>query len=265
MSTPNEQSSWAEEESSRLIITPANLGKLSILAAVIGIVMKLVADAVLDEQSSAAVSVGIAAALIVGAGISAGMYGLIRACKCFSIDMLLLAGAGLFLNGGLFAIGFVKLPMPGQFGTGPGSVSGRVANIGPKSDSAKELNVKPVPMKGGRTMVTHDWTAGYPCEVTDKNFDEVVNHADTPVLVDFWAPWCGPCRMMGPIIEQIAAKYEGRVRICKLNVDIGKETAASFKITGIPTIILFKNGRVQKKWVGVTNEWEISSAIEKLL
>jgi thioredoxin 1 len=201
----------------------------------------------------------------VGACISAGMYGLIRAYKCFSIDMLLLAGAGIFLNGGLFMIGIVKLPIPGQFGMGPGSVSARVATIGPKSASAKEMNARPVPMKGGRSMVTQDWTAGYPCEVTDKNFDEAVNRADMPVLVDFWAPWCGPCRMMGPIIEQIAARYEGKVKVCKLNVDIGKETAASFKITGIPTIILFKNGKIKQKWVGVTNEQEISLAIEKLL
>jgi thioredoxin 1 len=265
MDTPEKQTELEIEESSRPTAGRANLGKISILAAVIGIVLKLCGDAALGEQSSSTTVINVAAMLIVAGGISLGMYGLIRACKCFSIDMLLLAGVGIFLNGGLFAMGFVKLPIPKQFDFGSGSVLGRVTNIGPKGVSGKEINIKPVPMKGGRSMVTQDWTAGYPSEVTDKDFDEVINKADTPVLVDFWAPWCGPCRMMGPIIEQIAAQYEGKIKVCKLNVDIGKQTAANFKVTGIPTIILFKNGKIKAKWVGVTNAQDISAAIEKLL
>jgi thioredoxin 1 len=267
MTTPDEiiEKLAEAEVSSEPMITPMNLGKLSILTGVIGIVLKLGGDAAFEEHTSSAIMVNIAAALIVGGGISAGMYGLIRACKCFSIDMLLLAGIGIFLNGGLFAMGFVKLPMPGQFNMGPGKFSAITTNVGPKSVSAKEMNVQPISGKGGPRIITQDWTAGYPYEVSDKNFDELVNHADTPVLVDFWAPWCGPCRMMGPVIEQLAAKYEGKVKIYKLNVDIGKETAASFKIRGIPTIILFKNGQIKTKWVGVTSEQEISSAIDKLL
>ena len=157
------------------------------------------------------------------------------------------------MNGILIVVGFVTLPIPGKL------------DMGPKSVSAKEMNVKPVHMKGGRTMVTQDWTDGNAIEVTDRNFDDAIHNSNMPVLVDFWAPWCGPCRAMGPVIEQIAAKYQGKVKVCKLNVDIGKETASSFKVTGIPTIILFKKGRVQEKWTGVTDEREISSAIEKQL
>jgi thioredoxin 1 len=267
MATPDEliEKFSEAEKSSGPIATPANLGKLSILAAVIGIVLKLGGDAVFDEHTSSAIMVNIAAALIVGGGISAGMYGIIRACKCFSLDMLLLAGAGIFLNGGLFAMGFVKVPIPARFNMGPGKISAITTNIGPKSASAKEMNARPISSKSSHSIVTQDWTAGNAIEVTDKNFDEVVNNSNIPVLVDFWAPWCGPCRMMGPIIEQVAAKYEGRVKVYKLNVDIGRETATSFKIRGIPTIILFEHGKIKAKWVGVTSEQDISLAIEKLL
>jgi thioredoxin 1 len=253
MNAPEEDSPWATAESNDATVTPANLGKLSILIAVIGIVLKLVGDTVFDDNSSSATSVGIMASLIVGGGIVVGMWGFRKAWSCFSIDMLLLSGAGLFLNGGLIAIGFITLPMPSQFG------------LGPKSVSARNMNVKPVSSKGVTTVVTKDWTSGYPIELTDKNFDDIVNNSNIPVLVDFWAPWCGPCRMMGPVIDRIAAKYEGKVKVFKLNVDGSRKTPANFGIRGIPTIILFKKGRVQTKWVGLTSERDICSAIDRQL
>ena len=253
MRTPEEQLHPETEVADGLTITPANLGKLSILAAVIAITLKLIGDAVFDEQSSAVTSIGIAASMIVGGGIAVAIWGLRRAWNCFSTDMLLLGGVGLFLNGGLFAMGFVKLPMPGQFGLGPVSVSGRVTNVGQVSS------------KRGIAVVTQEWTAGYPIELTDRNFEDIVNNSNIPVLVDFWAPWCGPCRMLGPVIERIAEKYEGKVKVCKLNVDSSRETPASFKVRGIPTIILFKKGRVLNKWVGLTSERDICSAIDRQL
>ena len=102
-------------------------------------------------------------------------------------------------------------------------------------------------------------------ELTDESFDEIVNSSEMPVLIDFWAPWCGPCKMMGPIIEEIASTYKDRALICKLNTDDARDSAMEFGISSIPTIILFKNGQIEKKWVGVTSSKVISEAIDELL
>ena len=107
--------------------------------------------------------------------------------------------------------------------------------------------------------------AGNVVELTDANFDEVVHTAGMPVLVDFWAPWCGPCRMMGPIIEEFANDYSGKAKICKLNTDDARDSAMEFGISAIPTIILFKDGQVHKKWVGLTSKKDLAAAIDELL
>jgi thioredoxin 1 len=107
--------------------------------------------------------------------------------------------------------------------------------------------------------------AGNVIELTDSTFDEVVHKSDVPVLVDFWAPWCGPCIMMAPIIEDIANEYVSRAKICKLNTDEARDSAVEFSINAIPTTILFKDGQVQKKWVGLTGKKEFTSAIDELL
>jgi thioredoxin 1 len=107
--------------------------------------------------------------------------------------------------------------------------------------------------------------AGNVVELTDANFDEVIHTAGMPVLVDFWAPWCGPCRMMGPIIEEFANDYSGKAKICKLNTDDARDSAMEFGISAIPTIILFKDGQVQKKWVGLTSKKDLAAAIDELL
>jgi thioredoxin 1 len=85
------------------------------------------------------------------------------------------------------------------------------------------------------------------------------------VLVDFWAPWCGPCRMMAPIIEEFAKDYTGKAKVCKLNTDEARDSAMEFGISAIPTIILFKDGQVQKKWVGLTGKRDLATAIDELL
>jgi thioredoxin 1 len=107
--------------------------------------------------------------------------------------------------------------------------------------------------------------AGNIIELTDSTFDEVVHKSGVPVLVDFWAPWCGPCRMMAPIVEEIANEYAGRAKICKLNTDEARDSAVEFSINAIPTTILFKDGQVQKKWVGLTGKKELTTAINELL
>jgi len=106
--------------------------------------------------------------------------------------------------------------------------------------------------------------AGNVNELTDVAFDEVIHNSDVPVLVDFWAPWCGPCKMMAPILEEIADEYAGRAKICKLNTDDARDSAMEFGINAIPTTILFKDGQVQKKWVGLTSKKEITAAIDEL-
>jgi len=107
--------------------------------------------------------------------------------------------------------------------------------------------------------------AGSVIELTDATFDQTVHSSDVPVLVDFWAPWCGPCKMMAPIIKEIADEYAGKAKICKLNTDDARDSAMEFKISAIPTLILFKDSQVQKKWVGLASKKDLAAAIDELL
>ena len=107
--------------------------------------------------------------------------------------------------------------------------------------------------------------AGNVIELTDAAFDDLVHNADVPVLVDFWAPWCGPCKMMTPIVEELAAEYADTTKVCKLNTDEARDSAVEFGINAIPTIILFKGGQIQKKWVGLTGKKDLKEAIDALL
>ena len=107
--------------------------------------------------------------------------------------------------------------------------------------------------------------AGNVIELNDTTFDETVHSSDLPVLVDFWAPWCGPCKMMAPIIQEIADEYTDKAKICKLDTDEARDSAMEFGISAIPTIILFKGGQVQKKWVGLASKKDLTAAIDELL
>lgn len=102
-------------------------------------------------------------------------------------------------------------------------------------------------------------------EITNDTFQESVLKAETPVVVDFWASWCGPCRMVAPIMEELADDFEGRIKVAKVNVDDQGELAAQFRIMSIPTILIFKNGQIAEKIVGARSKGEFVELIEKQL
>lgn len=102
-------------------------------------------------------------------------------------------------------------------------------------------------------------------QITDASFDEVVLKSDKPVLVDFWATWCGPCRMLGPIIEELATEYEGRVVVGKVDVDNNQEFAAKYGVRNIPTVLVFKDGEVVGRQVGVAPKKTYTDALDSLL
>ena len=113
--------------------------------------------------------------------------------------------------------------------------------------------------------------AAYPREVpmsttlTDATFDEEIAGSSEPVLVDFWAEWCGPCKMIAPILEEIATEQAGKIRIAKLNVDDAPQTAQQFQVMSIPTLILFKDGEVQKRVVGARGKGQLLEEISAFL
>jgi len=101
--------------------------------------------------------------------------------------------------------------------------------------------------------------------ITDENFEEEVLRAKEPVMVDFWATWCGPCRMLAPVVEELANDYAGKVKVCKLDTDQGPQTSAKYRISSVPTILFFKGGQVAAQAVGLQSKSALQEKLDALL
>ena len=102
-------------------------------------------------------------------------------------------------------------------------------------------------------------------EITDSNFEETVLKSDKPVLVDSWAAWCGPCRMVGPIIDELSEEYEGKAVVGKVDIDSNQQYAAQFGVRNIPTVLVFKNGELVDRKVGVSSKNDYAQALDNLI
>ena len=102
-------------------------------------------------------------------------------------------------------------------------------------------------------------------EITDSNFEETVLNSDKPVMVDFWAAWCGPCRMVGPIIDELSEEYEGKAVVGKVDIDSNQQYAAQFGVRNIPTVLVFKNGELVDRKVGVSSKNDYAQALDSLI
>jgi thioredoxin 1 len=239
---PEEQKRVEEVISSSSARAPgAFAAKVSIIAAVTAIFVNIAEVSILEGRPGVFRAAEIIAIAIVLTGTISACAGFFKGWNYRDSNVIILAAIGLLLNGGMLSTGALRAPIKGR-------ADGATAH----RESAQK----------GR-LIIQDWTAGSVIELTDSTFDNAIS--SSIVLVDCWSPRCGPCRRMSPVIDELADDYKGKVKVCKLNVDTGQRTAAKLSIRAIPTIILYRNGRIYKKWVGLTDKSAIMLEINKLL
>ncbi len=107
--------------------------------------------------------------------------------------------------------------------------------------------------------------SGKVLEFSDANFEDEVINSDIPVLVDFWAPWCGPCRIIAPVVEEISESHDGKIKVGKLNVDDNQQTSMKYGIRSIPTLLVFKNGKILEQIIGAVPKIEIERAVNSAI
>lgn len=105
----------------------------------------------------------------------------------------------------------------------------------------------------------------HPVEINDANFEELVLKSDVPVLLDFWAEWCSPCRMIAPVVEELAGEYEGKIKVGKVDVDSNPGISSKYQIRSIPSLVIFKNGEVDNQIIGAVPKGQIKDMMEKSL
>ncbi len=146
-----------------------------------------------------------------------------------------------------------------------GSVIIRCGKCGTKNRVPQDrMRDNPICGRCGSSLAA-DIGTDHPIDITDRTFSQDVMQCPIPVLLDCWAPWCGPCKMVAPILEQLAKEYAGRIRIAKLNVDENSVTASNYSIQSIPTMLFFKNGQTVNRLVGALPKTEIEKQILTLL
>ncbi len=133
--------------------------------------------------------------------------------------------------------------------------------LGPRPDEPRPQAERPA----GSARAAGAPAGGQPIEVSDATFEQQVLRSPEPVLVDFWAPWCGPCRMVAPVVEKLAGELPGRLRVVKINVDDNPSVSMRFGVQGIPTMIIFRGGQVADRWVGALPEGAIRSRVQTVL